>query len=117
MERFTYEFKEHFEIAVGGEKQKAEKISLPCPNNAILQHITVLDQEFSKALLKISGHEQDENADKKDSEEMKGSDVVMLMSAGGANMKACYDAMKKIIRIQGRINGKEVVNDHILNQI
>ena len=115
METLVHSFKDHFELSIGGEKVKAESISLPSPNNYVIKQITVLDQEFSKAMMSMSEKSSDAEPDK--DAKITGKEIFMMMSAGGAKLPACFDAIKQICLKQGKINDQASVTDHIFNQM
>jgi len=116
MEKFEHEFKDHLEIAAKGEKLKAETFHLPAPSNYVIGHVTVLDQEFSKAMLKIA-EQEGAGAEEKENADVAASEIILMMSAGGSNLSACYSAMEKIIIKQGKINSEYPVNKVIFDKM
>lgn len=115
MKEFTHTFIDHLEIAAGKEKEKAETLTLPSPSNYVIGHVTVLDQEFGKAMLKMADQAQEQ--EQKDKGEVSGKEIFMLLSAGGANLKSCFDAIKQICIKQGKINKHQKITDHIFNEM
>lgn len=116
MKKFVYEFKDHFEVAIKGEKVKAETIHLPAPSNLVLKHITVLDQEFSKSMMKIS-ESKGESTESDKEHKISGQEVFMMMSAGGANLSACFEALKQICMKQGGINNEVLTTTAIFEKM
>lgn len=117
MSKFTHTFKGHFEIASGNEKVKAETLTLPSPSNYIIGHVTVIDQEFSKAMIKMSELSGGSESKADDDAKVTGKEMVMMLSSSGANMKACYDAIQKICIKQGMINGEQKVTQVIFDRM
>ncbi len=118
MKKFIYEFKDHFELSIGSEKVQAENIELPAPNNVVLKYITIIDQEFNKAVLKmtsISGEQS--NKEEKDDEEPSGKELFMMLSAGGANMLECFNAFQRICILQAKINGKSGMTESLFKKL
>lgn len=114
---FIYEFRKPFKVAEKGESTEAVTISVPAPSNFVLKHVTVIDREFNKALMAMSKNNPQTKEEPEEGESVEAKEIIILLNAYGADMEACYNALKWIIKLSGRINELVSVTDHLYNKI
>lgn len=103
-----YDLKSPFRYTNKGELvEGASFVVIKAPTNKNLEDVSIIEQEYNKALLKaatmfsemqdkIGEEAKNKKADKEDPN-ADASSTVMLMQSGGADMSKCYKALQRIL--------------------
>ena len=101
---FTYNLKVPFEVGDKGNMVFAETITIKAPTSRINCYTSVLDSEFSRAILKLAETSKTEKKSKNsdsqelfDSDDDKSINELMIIGAAYGDINKAYDAFKKIL--------------------
>lgn len=111
MNILKYELKTKFKIANKGEQKDASFLQITAPANNVINHVSVLDREFNKALLSFSKINSDlVKNNKTDNEitekDISGNELIMMLQAGGGDLKECYESLKSILLLTCFVDGQ-----------
>ena len=107
-EKLKFELKVGFDIAKGGEKEDAEYLSITAPSNKVIQHVSILDEEMFKAVMTFTNHNKSDSKNNEGQaakeETFDGSEIVMMLGAGKADLGKCFKALSQILCVTCTVN-------------
>ena len=97
--KLNYELREKFEVALKGESVEVDSIEMSAPTNQIVDYVTILDNEFNKAIFQMSQMEvKEESRQENDVEtEISSQSILMALSGAKTDLRKCHDALKNIL--------------------
>ena len=103
-----YELKAGLPIAVSGEEAEASFLEITSPTNEVSTHVSTLDSQFNKALIKMSELGEGKEQEKPEEDfELSGKEVSMMLASGGANLELCFKSLSKILQKTCKIDGEK----------
>jgi len=113
-----FDLKVPFTYGNKGEQKEAKFIEVHAPNNLVLEEVTIIDQELNKAFFNmLSKNLSDDSSNSQANVELKGSDIIRLMSGCNAEMINCYEALKKILIKTSKVDSEIELTQYLYEKL
>jgi hypothetical protein len=117
IEKLEFQLVDGFKIAKGGEEIDAETLSISSPTNKVIKYVSILDNELHKAMFNMA-QKNISSTEKQDTEtEIDGSDIIMALSGGDADLVKCYDCLEKILPLTCFVNDTIPFTTHMYSKM
>ncbi len=100
---FKYDLQQSFEYSAHGEIKQASFIIVKMPTGRLKEQVSIIDQEFQKAMAYLENNfpelMKDGKDKKEESEEKEEKENIIskALAAGNSDLNKCYNALKKIL--------------------
>jgi hypothetical protein len=122
---FTYEFQDELSYSKDGKEAQAETLTVYAPTNKVLNEVTIIEQEYKKAEMKMGqmqidlmgkdglenlkkeiAAEKENSAELKESKEIlaKPEHIIETLYSGGADVMKCFKCLEHILTL--KLSGK-----------
>lgn len=112
-----YEFKKSFEIAKGGEQERATFLEITAPTNTVIKHVSFLDKEMHKGLFKMSSGATEQDIPEGGAKEITSDELMMALASSDVKLDKCYNELLRILEKNCKINGVTKFTEPMFNKM